>query len=379
MRFLPLVVRNLLRKKMRTLLTVGSFAAALFLFGLLAVIGRAMSQGVDVAGVDRLIVRNRVSLIMPLPHSYGDQMRRLDGVRDVTWASWFGGVYQDERNFFPQFAIDPESYRRVYPEWLIDDEQWSAFLADREACAVGRDLAERFGWQVGDRIPLRGTIFPGTWEFNIRAIYDSARPQDPTSDFWFRYDYLEERRPFMKGMVGWYVVQVADPARSLEVTEAVDDRFANSPFETRTETEQAFVAGFANQMGNIQLIILTVGGIVFFTLLLVSGNTMAIAVRERMNELAVMKTMGFSNALLLVLVCAEAVVLAVLGAGLGLTMAKGFTLLPDPTNGMLPIFYLSPGEIVNGLILAVLVGVLSGMVPGLAAVRTSIVSGLRGV
>jgi len=379
MRFLPLVVRNLLRKKMRTLLTVGSFAAALFLFGLLATFGRALSQGVDVAGADRLVVRNRVSLIMPLPHSYGGQMERMDGVRDVTWAVWFGGVYQDERNFFAQFAIDPESWLRVYPEVRVPEDQWQAFLADRQGCVVGRELADRFEWQIGDRIPLRGTIFTGTWEFNIRAIYEGERPKDPTSDFWFRYDYLEESRPFLKGTVGWYAVRVEDPADSVTVAAAIDDRFENSPFETRSETEKAFLAGFANQIGNIRLIIMSVGAVVFFTLLLVSGNTMAIAVRERLGELAVMKTMGFSNPLVVALVAAESITLAVVGGGIGLLLAKAFTLLGDPTRGMMPVFYLAPEEVALGGVVALGVGVVSGLVPGVAAVRTSIVGALRGV
>ncbi len=379
MKFLPLLLANLRRKKLRTLLTVGSFAAALFLFGVLAVIGRALTAGVGVTGADRLIVRNRVSIIMPMPYAYREQIRRLPGVRQVTFASWFGGVYQDERNFFAQMAVDTETWLQVYANFKVPTEQWQAFLADRQGAVAGRSLAERFGWKVGDRIPIRGTIFPGTWEFNLRGIYQGESPEDPTMDFWFHYDYLEERRPFMKGMVGWYIVRVDDPDDAAAVAAAVDHRFANSPWETRTESEKAFVAGFAKQIGNIRLLLMTVGGIVFFTLLLVAGNTMAIAVRERMGELAVMRTLGFSRSGVLALVVAEAVLLAAVGGGLGVALAKLFTLGGDPTHGMLPLVYLAPREMVGGFLLAVLVGGLSGLVTGAPAVRGPIAGALRGV
>jgi putative ABC transport system permease protein len=244
---------------------------------------------------------------------------------------------------------------------------------------VGRDLARRFGFELGDRIPLRGTIFQGTWEFNVRAIYEGARPEDPTADMWIRYDYLEESREILEGMVGWYVVRVQDPSLSDEVALAINQRFENSPFETRAESEKAFLTGFANQIGNIRLLVLSVGAVVFVTLLLVSGNTMAIAVRERFGELAVMKTMGFSNPLLLLLVSSEAVVLALVGGSAGLIAAKVFTLFGDPTNGLLAVFYLAPGEMAFGLALSLAVGVVSGLAPAVGAVRASIVSGLKGV
>jgi len=379
MRFLPLLLRNLLRKKARTLLTIGSFMAALLLFGLLAIISRALSQGVDIAGADRLMVRNRVSLIMPLPKSYQMQIARIDGVRAVTHASWFGGVYQDRRNFFAQFAIDTETWRDVYTQYRMPDEQWQAFVADREGCAVGRDLARRFGWQLGDRIPIEGTIFSGTWELNIRAIYEGERPDEPTMDLWLHYDYLDERRTIIKGYVGWYAVRIADPAAAENVAGAIDSRFANSPFETRSETEAAFLSGLARQIGNIRLLILTVGTVVFFTLLLVCGNTMAITVRERRGELAVMRTMGYPQGLLLMLIMAESLLLAGLGGAAGLVLAKLITLGGDPTRGLLPIFYLAPGEMALGLGLALGLGAIAALLPGLAALHGRIVNQLRGV
>src|SRR6266511_2641536 len=353
MKYLHLVLTNLFRKKTRTALTAGSFAVALFLFGILAVVDGAFQQGVDVAGVDRLVVLNRVSIIQPLPLAYRERLSRIPGVTQVTFANWFGGVYQDERNFFPQFAID------------------------REGAIVGESLAERFKWKVGDRVPIKGTIFPGNWEFNIRGIYRGQRVQDDTTQFWFRWDYLDERKSFSKGLVGWYTVRIANPDDAVRLVKTIDEQFTNSPAETKTDTEKAFAASFVKQMGNIQLLIMSIGSVVFFTLLLVTGNTMAIAVRERTRELAVLKAVGFSNGFVLVLVIAETMVVAAMGGGIGLGLAKLFTLRGDPTGGLLPFFYLSPDAIALGLGLALAVGLLAGILPAVAASRLRVVDALR--
>lgn len=379
MKYLPLVLASLFRKKTRAVLTIGSIAVALFLFGLLVTIETALSQGVEVAGADRLVVRNRTSLIMPLPLAYQERLRQIPHVEQVTFAAWFGGVYQDERNFFPQFAIDTETWTEVYPEYRVPQEQWAAFLADREGAIVGAATARRFGWKVDDRIPLQGTIWPGTWEFNLRGIYEGARPEDDTSQFWFHWAYLEERRPWGKGTVGWYVVDIDDPEAAAEVAEAIDERFANSPWETSAETERAFAAGFARQIGNIRLIVLSIGAVVMFTLLLVTGNTMAMSVRERTGELGVLKTLGFSGTGILLLVLAESLTLAVVGGALGLGLAKLFTMGGDPTGGMLPLFYLAPEKVAVGLGLALAVGLAAGSVPALTAMRLTIVDALRRV
>jgi putative ABC transport system permease protein len=378
-KYLHLVLTNLFRKKTRTALTAGSFAVALFLFGILAVVDGAFQQGVDVAGVDRLVVLNRVSIIQPLPLAYRDRLARIPGVTQVTFANWFGGVYQDERNFFPQFAIDRENYRKMFPEFVVPDDQWQAFLTDKEGAIVGEALAERFKWKIGDRIPVKGTIFPGNWEFNIRGIYRGRRVQDDTTQFWFRWDYLDERKAFTKGMVGWYTVRIANPDDAVRVVKAIDAHFANSPAETKTDTEKAFAASFVKQMGNIQLLIMSVGSVVFFTLLLVTGNTMAIAVRERTRELAVLKAVGFSAGFVLVLVIAETMVVAAIGGGVGLGLAKVFTLGGDPTGGLLPFFYLAPESIAFGLGLALAVGFTAGILPALAASRLRVVDALRRV
>jgi putative ABC transport system permease protein len=379
MKFLPLMIANLFRKKIRTALTIGSFSVALFLFGLLVIVRGAFSQGVDVAGADRLVVINKVSLIQPLPLSYRERLLRMPGIKEVTYDNWFGGVYQDEKNFFPQFAVDVEHQRALFPEFNVAEDQWQAFAGDREGAIAGQSLADRFGWKVGDRIPIKGTIYAGPWEFNLRGIYRGSRPQDDTTQFWFHWDYLDERRAFGKGDVGWYTVRVTNPDLSVQVVKTIDAEFANSPYETKTDTEKAFAASFVKQMGNIEFLILTVGGVVFFTLLLVTGNTMAIAVRERVGELAVLKALGFSNRFVLLLVMMESLTVAFIGGGLGLLLAKLFSLHGDPTNGILPYFYLPPLAIVSGVGTALLVGVAGGILPAVSAMRLRVVDAIRRV
>jgi putative ABC transport system permease protein len=378
MKFLPLLFANLSRKKIRTTLTVGSFAVALFLYGVLAVVRGAFHQGVEVAGTDRLVVINKVSIIQPLPLSYRDRLLRIPGVKQVTYSNWFGGVYQDEKNFFPQFAVDVENQRKMFPEFIIPDDQWQAFVEDRQGVVVGESLAERFGWKLGDRVPLMGTIYPGTWEFNIRGIYRGSRTQDDTTQFWFHWDYLEERVA-QKGHVGWYTVRVANPDLAVQVAKAIDAEFANSPFETKTDTEKAFAASFVKQMGNIEFLILSIGGVVFFTLLLVTGNTMAISVRERVGELAILKAMGFSDLFVLRMVLQESLVLALIGGSLGVALAKLFTLSGDPTHGILPYFYLPLPAMLSGMGAALLVGAVAGILPALSAMHLRVVDAIRRV
>jgi len=380
MKYRHLVIGNLFRKKIRTTLTLGSFAVALFLFGLLAVVRGAFNQGLEVAGADRLVIVNKVSIIQPLPIAYKERLLQIPGVKQVTHANWFGGVYQDERNFFPQFAIDDETYRQIFPEFIIPDEQWKAYLGDREGCIVGEDLVKRFKWKIGDRVPIKGTIFPGTWEFNVRGIYRGSRAQDDTTQFWFHYKYLEERQnPYWKGLIGWYTLRIDDPNNGVRIAKAIDGSFANSPWETKTDTEKAFATGFLKQAGNIEFLMLSIGSVVFFTLLLVTGNTMAIAVRERMRELAVLKAVGFSDGFVLSLVLGESLLLAAVGGGLGLVLVKLFTLHGDPTRGMLPFFYLPLNAVIAGVALALTVGIIAGILPALAAMRLRVVDALRRV
>jgi putative ABC transport system permease protein len=380
MKFLPLIFANLLRKKVRTVLTIGSFAVALFLFGLLATIRVAFSQGVDVAGADRLMVINKVSIIQPLPLPYRDRILRIPGVKQVTFANWFGGVYIDEKNFFPQFAVDPETYRSMYPEFVLPDDQWKAFQEDKAGAIAGKLTADKYHWKIGDRIPIKGTYLAGVFEFNLRGIYRGTRAQDDTTQFWFHWDYLNEKMPpSYKNMIGWYTLRIDNPDHATSVMKAIDDTFANSPYETRAQTEKEMAASFAKQMGNIEFLILSIGAVVFFTLLLVTGNTMAIAVRERTAELAVLKTVGFHDSAVLFLVLAESMLVALLGGGLGIGLAKLLTLRGDPTGGFLPIFYLPKPAVAAGVAAALLVGVIAGFLPAFSAMRLRVVEALRRV
>ncbi len=380
MRYLPLLFANLRRKKIRTLLTIGSFVVALFLFGVLASIRAGFRQGVDVAGADRLVVIGRTGVIQPLPLPYQERIRRLPGVKDVTNATWFGGVYQDPKNFFSQFVIDPEAWRAMYPEYAIPDAQWRDFLADRQGVVAGTKLAQRFGWKIGDRIPLKAPGYLGgdAWDFNLRAIYKGTRPQDDEGQLWLQHKYFYEKAPrYWQGIVGWYVVRVTNPDQALGVARAIDAEFANSASETRTQTESAFASSFMKQMGNIEFLILAIGSVVFFTLLLVTGNTMAIAVRERTGELAVLKAVGYSDRFVLGFVLAESLLIAVVGGAIGLWLARGMT-ARDITGGLLPM-YLSPSALGVGLAVALATGLLAGLLPAFTAMRLSVVDALRRV
>jgi putative ABC transport system permease protein len=380
MKFFGLIRANLFRKKVRFILTIGSFAVALFLFGVLAVIRVAFSGGLDIAGADRLVVINRTSIIQPLPLAYADKIRRIPGVKDITFANWFGGVYQDERNFFPQFAIDVDNQRKVYPEFAIPEDQWQAFVKDRQGAIAGAATAKRFGWKVGDRIPIKGTFLGGTWEFNLVGIYHGTRQADDETQFWFHWKRLEEQVPAQyKGHVGWYTVKIDKADDALRITKAIDAQFANSPFETHTDTEKAFAAGWVKQFGNIQFLIMAIGAVVFFTLLLITGNTMAIAVRERTAELAVLKAVGYSDRFVLLFVLFESLLIALIGGGLGLGLAKLFTLGGDPTRGLLYSFYLPGSAIAMGLLVTLAVGAASGILPAIGAMRLRVVDALRRV
>ncbi len=380
MKFLPLLFANLLRRKLRTALSMGSFAVALFLLGLLLAVRGAFNQGIDVAQADRLIVTNKTSLIQPLPFAVRDKVARTSGIQAVTFANWFGGVYRDPKNFFAQFAIDVESWRPIYTEFVVPDDQWQAFLADRQGAIAGKATAERFGWRIGDRIPIQGAGYPGDWEFNLRGIYTGRRPNDDLTQFWFQWKYLNEQAPeYIRDYIGWMVVRLEKGASPVEVARAVDDVFANSAFETRTQSESAFMQGFVTQFGNIQLLMLAIGGVVFFTLLLVTGNTMAMSVRERTGELAVLKTVGFGDRFVMSLVLVETLVVAAIGGGLGLFAATFLSRMGDPTGGLLPGFHIPVAGLAAGFGLALVVGLVAGLVPAWSAGRLKVVEALRRV
>ena len=383
MKFRSLIFANLFRKKARLILTIGSFAVALFLFTFLAVVKSAFSRGTELAGADRLVVINRTGLIQTIPLAYRDKILRIPGVKAVTHNNWFGGVYQDEKNFFPQFVIDPENQRQVMTEMRVPHDQWATFLNDRQGAVAGAALAKRFGWKVGDRIPVKNALYgpTKTWEFNLDGIYKNDHVGGDESQFWLQWNYFYENVPAtIKGQIGWYVVKLDSPDDSLRVAKAIDTGFANSSTETKTETESAFQAGFAKQLGNIEFLILSIGGVVFFTLLLVTGNTMAISVRERIGELAVLKAIGFSDRFVLFIVLAESLVIALIGGLIGLGLAiLAIPVVGATLNGLLPPLLLSVAMLAFGLTLAVLVGLASGLVPGIGAMRLRVVDALRRV
>jgi putative ABC transport system permease protein len=381
-KFANIIIANLLRKKVRLLLTLGSFAVALFLFVFLAVVGDAFNRGADVAGADRLVIINRTSIINTIPLSYRDKILRIPGIKCITHDNWFGGIYRDEKNFFPQFVIDPDNQRQVFPELIVPDDQWAAFLKDRQGAIAGARTAERFGWKIGDRIPIKTTLYGGgAWEFNLVGIYHGKRPQDDETQFWFQWDYFQEKLdPSEKGQAGWYTLRADNPDDSPRIAKAIDDEFANSPYETKTQTESAFAASWVKQFGNIRLLIISIGTVVFFTLLLVTGNTMAISVRERTSELAVFKAIGFSDRAVLFFVLAESITIAIVGGLFGVLGAAAMIPgLSKALSGLLPSIVLSPSMLVAGMILAVIVGLASGLLPGLGAMRLRVVNALRRV
>ena len=382
MRFLHLLWKNLGRKKVRTGLTVLSILIAFLLYGYLGAIRQAFSMGVEVAGVDRLIVRHKVSIIQFLPESYETRIERVDGVVDALHQTWFGGIYQNPRNFFAQIPVDAEEWLEMYPEFRITDEARERWLTTRTGAIVGRATAERFGWKVGDRIPIQATIWTrkggeSTWEFDIVGIYDGAEKATDTTQFFFRHDYFDEARAWGSGNVGWYVVKIADPERAAEIAREIDAEFANSPAETKAEPEGAFVQGFAKQVGNIGKILIGILSAVFFTILLVAGNTMAQTVRERTRELAAMKAIGFTDRGVLGMVLAESCLVAAVGGLVGLGLAWLLISRGDPTGGSLPIFFLPPGDLVLGLGLIGALGLAAGLLPALQASRLKVADALR--
>jgi putative ABC transport system permease protein len=382
MRYLYLVWSNLKRKKLRTVLTLLSITVAFMLFGYLAAIKQGFNQGIDVAGLDRLIVRDKISIIQLLPEAYESRIEQVEGVVDAVHQTWFGGVYQKPSNFFAQLPVEPEGYLAMYPEILLSEAEFEAWRSTRSGAIAGRGIADRFDWKVGDRIPINATIWPReggerTWVFDLVGIYDGAEKGTDTSSFLFRYDFFEESRQFGKGLVGWYTVRVADPDRAAEIAALIDAEFANSPNETKTEPEGAFLQGFANQVGNIGFIMMAIVAAVFFTILLVAGNTMAYAVRERTSELAVLKAIGFSDRGVFGLILAEALVITGLGGATGLLLAWLLVAMGDPTGGSIPVFYIPTRDLLLGLVLIAVMALATGTLPALQAQRLRIADALR--
>lgn len=382
MKFLPLVAASLRRKPLRAFLTLLSIAVAFVLYGYLAAIRVGLSQGVDVAGADRLFVRHRVSIAQLLNQSYQVRIQRIPGVRAAIHQTWFGGIYREPKNFFAQMPVDPEPFLQMYPEYLLPEDQKEAWVRLRTGAIVGRSTAERFGWKVGDRIPIQATIWRrkdglATWEFDLVGIFDGASQGTDTTPFFFHYDYLDEMRAFGKGWVGWYIVKVEDPDEAAIVAERIDAEFANSDAETKAETEKAFVSGWARQVGDIGKIITAILSAVFFTILLVAGNTMAQSVRERVGELGVLKALGFNQRQVIGLVLGESCLLCGLGGTLGLGLAEALIARGDPTRGALPVFFFPAADVGLGVAIVLALGLVTGVVPAWQAMRLQIADALR--
>ena len=382
MKYLPLIWSNLKRKKLRTILTLLSVVVAFILFGFLSAIRQALAGGISMAGQSRLWVTHKVSIIQSLPEAYKQRIERIPGVAEAMHESWFGGVYQDPKNVFPQMPVVPEELLAMYPEFLLPPEQKQAWLDTRTGAIVGRKTAERFHWKVGDKVPIQSSIWRKSdgsqlWEFDVVGIFDGRDKNTDTTPLYFRYDYFDEARAWNKGQVGWYLVRVKDPDRAAQVAKLVDQEFENSDAETKTEPEAAFVQAWVKQIGDITLITATILSAVFFTILLVAGNTMSQAVRERTGELGALKAMGFTSAQVLSLVLAESCLLAVLGGTIGLGLAWLLIARGDPTGGMLPLFYFPKLNVLIGVGLSVALGVLAGIFPALHAMRLRVADALR--
>ncbi|HLH56432.1 MAG TPA: FtsX-like permease family protein [Verrucomicrobiae bacterium] len=382
MKFAHLIWSNLKRKKLRTSLTLLSVLVAFILFGILACIRQALSGGITLEGADRLVVRQKVSIINLLPESYKARMERIPGVALAVHQTWFGGVYQDPKNFFMQTPVEPEDFLNMHPEIILPAEQKKAWLQTRTGAIVGRKTADKFHWKIGDKVPIRSNIWTksdgnNVWEFDIVGIYTGRDKNTDTTAMLFRYDYFEEARARSKGEVGWYTIRVKDPSRATEISKRVDQEFENSSYETKTEPEGAFIQGWAKQIGNIALITAAIVGAVFFTILLVAGNTMSQAVRERTGELGVLKAIGFTNAQVLGMVLAESCLLAVLGGALGLGIAWLIASGGDPTGGLLPQFYFPHQAVLSGLAFSLGLGIAAGIFPAISAMRLRVGDALR--
>jgi putative ABC transport system permease protein len=384
MTLIELVRKNLFRKKLRTILTVVAIFIAFAIFGVLATFQNAMNAGIDTAGADRLIVTNKINFTLAMPIAYVQRTRGVKGVRTVAHADWFGGYFRDPRIFFAAMAVDPAPYLEIYPEYLLPPAHREAFLRDRTTLVAGKTVADQFGWKVGDRIPLKSNIFQqkngsDTWDFTLVGIITGETPRVDTNFVIFHYDYFKDTRSFGGDTIGWMIVKTQSPKDNAGVMKDVDQMFANSPFETETQTEQAFAKAFLEQAGDLGFIITAVVGAAFATILLIVGNTMMLTVRERTNEIAVMKTIGFTSERIFALVIGESLLLAVIGGALGVLVAWLLSFaLQNATGGAFGPMTFTPGIAIWSLVLMGLLGLLTGLIPAVRAMRINVVSALGG-
>jgi putative ABC transport system permease protein len=380
MKYFYLVWRSLMRRKVRTAFTFGCIVVSFMLFGFLTIVNSAFTAGIDFAGADRLWLFDKVSIIQFIPISYLQDILRTPGVEAAVDCTWFGGVYQDKPSQFPTFATEIDEYLKLYPEFKVPPDQLKNALADRQGAIVGRDTATRYGWKVGDRVPIKGDIWMTKdgqeWDFNIDGIYDGGPTVDKTQ-FLFRYVYFDENRRAGKGNVSWYVIKLSDPSQGATVAAALDDHFANSQAETKTQPEKAVVADFAKQTGNIGMMLTLILTVVFAMILLIVGNTMAQSVRERTSEVGVLKTLGFSDGTVLALVLSESVLVSIIAGWPCLLLMYYFVGHGSFNMAMLPVFIFKKSSLFLGLGLALGLGIAAGILPAMAAMRLKITDALR--
>ena len=383
MYFLKLIFKNVFRAKLRTSLTIIGLVIAILAFGLLQTVVDAWFAGANASSAARMVTRNAISLVFPMPAYYRDRIKAVPGVKAVAHSQWFGGIYIEPKNFFPQFAVDSDNFFEMYPEFLMKPEELLAFKRDRQGAIVGRKLADQFGWKVGDVIPIRGTIFPGNWQFTIRAIFDGKDETTITRQFYFQWNYINEyllkRFPRRADQIGIFNIEVTDPGRIADIARTIDAEFKNSLAETLTETEKSFQLGFIAQSEAIVVAIRVVSFVVIFIIMAVVANTMAMTARERLSEYATLKALGFSPGFVAALVFGEAMMLALIGAGIGILLtfpaAHGFA--ASPAGAVFAVFNVSWTTVTMQVACALVVGVVAALVPGWRSANIKIVDGLR--
>ena len=382
MQLLKIITKNALRHKLRTFLTILGVAIAILAFGLLRTVISAWYAGVEASSASRLVTRNSISLIFPLPLSYKDKIRQIDGVKLVSFGNWFGGIYIDEKNFFANYAVEPKGYLTLYPEIIIPEDQKKAFLQDRKGAVAGRILIERYGWKIGDIITLKGTIFPGEWDFVLRGIYKGRDKTVDESALFFQWDYLNETlkktTPLRADQVGWYMIGITNPNLAADVAVRIDKTFKNSLAETLTETEKAFQLGFISMTEAIVIAIKLVSFVVIFIIMVVVANTMAMTARERIGEYAVFKTLGFGGWHIARLIFGESLLISLIGCILGIVLTfPAADIFSSSLRTYFPVFNVATKTIYMDIGASVLVGSVAAVFPTWRAIKIRIADGLR--
>ncbi|MEM8815448.1 MAG: FtsX-like permease family protein [Pseudomonadota bacterium] len=381
MKDLYLVLKNLTRKPLRLFLTVFATFIAFMIFGTLTAFQQAFDSGIDLAADDRLVVVNKINFTQSLPIAYVNRVRAVEDVSAVTHLNWFGGYYQEPRNQFAMFAVDAENFLTVYDELLISDAERAAWIGNRQGLIAGKSIAENFGWQVGERIPVNSNIFSQRdgrtdWDFDVVAIYEGADPQTDTNSVYFHYEYFNETQSFGGDFIGFMGVRTSDPERNEAVIKAIDELFVNSPAETETVPEKAFNKAFIEQIGNLSLILTSVVLAAFFVILVIVGNSMILSIRERTSEIGVMKTLGFTSGRIFRMVLAESLLLAILGGVLGVLASGLMVSLVNQAPIQLPVLVLGSDVWTQALLFMLGLGFITGIVPATNALRLNIITAL---